>query len=86
MIALTRFVLLLGALGLAAIIIAAHGARGVGLLIAVALVASVPQTRVWRGTERMLVRLTGSRRRAAAVALGLVIVTLVTINLYEFFS
>lgn len=78
-----RSLLLLAALLLAVYIVAAHGARGIGFLILLALATTLPRTRGWRITERRLVQLTGSRRRAVIVVMGVMIGTLTAVNLYQ---
>lgn len=84
MYALIRLLLLIVAVIVSVAIIAAHGARGIGFLVLIALAMTVPRSRVWRTGERWLVRATGSRRRAAAVVLAVLIGALVAINVYEF--
>lgn len=76
-----RLVLLVLALIVCGWIIAAHGVRGVVLLVIIGLLVSVPQTRGWKYAERWLVKLTGSRQRAAALVLGIVILILAAVNL-----
>ena len=81
---LLRLALLLAALALFAWLVAAHGViRTFTIVIAVALVLSVPRTRAWQLGERWLVRLTGSRRRAAVLVMVLIIGTLAVVNLYN---
>lgn len=84
MTALVRFALLIAALVVCGAIIAAHGVRGVVFVIVIMLVATLPQTGAWRVTERALVRLTGSRRRATVLVLGVVICVLVVVNVYQY--
>lgn len=81
---LFRFGLLLVALLVCGAIIAAHGVRGVVLVIAIMAVATLPQTRIWQVTERSLVRLTGTRRRAAVLVMAIVIGVTIAVNVYQF--
>lgn len=81
--AFIRFGLLLAALLVCIAIIAAHGVRGVVIVIVIMLIATVPQTRLWKVGERYLVRLTGSRRRAAVAIFALIIAIMVAINIYQ---
>lgn len=82
MVALIRLALTIAALLLCGIVIVTHGVRGVILLIVVALAMSAPQTRIWKGVERLLVRLTGSRRRAVLLVMLLGIGAVAVANLY----
>jgi hypothetical protein len=68
----------------AAALVITHGIRGLGILIAVAVIATVTQTRVWRTSEYFLVRLTGSRQRALALVMILVIAVVLVVNVYQF--
>ena len=64
-------------------LVAVHGfVRAVVLLVVVALATALPRTRAWAVGERMMVRLTGSRQRAAAVTLIVVISSLAVYNIY----
>jgi hypothetical protein len=81
---LIRLALLLVAIVLFAFLVAAHGViRAFIILVAVTLVLTAPRTRAWQMGERWLVRLTGSRRRAAVLVMVLVIATLTAVNLYN---
>lgn len=66
-----------------AALVAAHGLRGLVVLAVVLVLASAPRTRVWQAAERALVRLTGSRKRAAILVLSLTILVLLAIDLYS---
>ena len=81
--ALFRLGVLVLILAVSVILVAAHGLRGFFIVIALILAWALPQTRVWQRIERTLVRLTGSRRRAAALIMGLIIGTLLVVNLYQ---
>lgn len=81
---LIRFALMLAALAIGVALIAEHGIRAIILLVVVALAATVPRTRAWKAGERRLVRLTGSRRRAAGAILTFVIAAVVAVNIYGF--
>jgi hypothetical protein len=81
---LLRFILLLTALSVAAVLIAVHGVRAIAAIVVLLLAVSVPKTRVWRAVERRLVRIAGSRRRAAVLVALLVIGIAVAVNVYEF--
>lgn len=80
---LIRGLLLVGVLVLCTALIAAHGLRGIAVVVGVAVLASAVQTRAFRTTERALVRLTGSRQRAAMAVMGLVIVVVVAVSVIE---
>jgi hypothetical protein len=75
--------LLLGALVIGGALVAAHGVRGVAVLILLLMLASAPRTRTWSATERTLVRLTGSRRRAAVLVMSTVIVVVLAVDVYS---
>jgi hypothetical protein len=79
-----RFLLLLAALGLGVSLVAAHGVRGLLIAVVLLVAVSAPRTRTWRTVEYYLVRLTGSRRRAAVLALSVVLVLMVSVDIYEF--
>lgn len=81
---LIRFALLLLALVMATFVIVTHGVRGILVVIAVALVVSVPRTRGWKWGEAALVRITGSRRRAAFLAMVLVIGAMTLLAVLQF--
>jgi hypothetical protein len=80
---LIRGSLLFGVLVLCTILIAAHGLRGIAIVVAVAVLASAVRTQAFRATEQALVRLTGSRQRAAMLVMGLVIVVIVAVSVIE---
>ncbi|MGI8824417.1 MAG: hypothetical protein ACR2JC_02000 [Chloroflexota bacterium] len=79
-----RFGLLIVVLIACGAIVAAHGIRGVGFLLVLGLAAGLPRTRAWRMIEGPLVRLTGSRQRAAAVLMVVVVAVLAGVNLYAY--
>jgi hypothetical protein len=81
---LLRLGLLLVALLVCGALIAAHGVRGIILVIAIMMAATLPQTRAWRVTEHALVRLTGTRRRAAVLLMAIVVGVLIAVNVYQF--
>lgn len=78
-----RGLLLLGVLVLCTVLIAAHGLRGIAIVVAVAVLAYAVQSPAFRAAERALVRLTGSRQRAAMLVMGLVIAVMVAVTLVE---
>jgi hypothetical protein len=77
---IVRIVLPIIVVGACVAIIILHGVRGIALLVVLAAVSSVPQTRVWRTGERIMVRLTGSRRAALVVVCVALIGTLIVVN------
>jgi phosphatidylglycerophosphate synthase len=81
---LIRLALLLGVLALFIVLVAAHGViRAFVIVMAVALILTAPRTQAWQVGERWLVRLTGSRRRAAVLVMVLVIGVMAAVNLYN---
>jgi hypothetical protein len=82
--ALIRFVLLIVAVVISVAIVAAHGVRGIALLVGLALVATLPRTRGWKMGERWLVRITGSRRRAIVVVMMVAIGAVIAVNVYQY--
>lgn len=62
---------------------ATHGFRGVVALVVLLLVVSVPRTRAWQATEQTLVRVTGSRRRAAVLVMSVIIVAVLAVDIYS---
>jgi hypothetical protein len=74
---------LLGALIVGVALVATHGIRGVAILVVLLLLVSAPRTRAWGLVERALVRLTGSRKRAAILVMALVIVVVLAVDLYS---
>ncbi|MGH2409238.1 MAG: hypothetical protein ACRDGS_02600 [Chloroflexota bacterium] len=70
------------ALVAAAIFVAAHGVRAIAVLVIVVLIATLPNTRGYKIVERVLVRLTGSRRRSAVLVALIVIGAGIAINIY----
>jgi hypothetical protein len=82
--ALIRFGLLAVALVVCVTLIALHGVRGIVLVIAIMALATLPGTRAWRATERVLVRLTGSRRRAFVLIMATVICLVIAVNVYQY--
>lgn len=79
---LIRFGLLALAAIAAAVVIAAHGIRGLAIVVLLALLASLPRSRPYQIAEYWLVRITGSRRRAAVVFMSFLIAVLVAFNVY----
>lgn len=75
--------MLLGATVVGAALVVAHGARGVAALAVLILVVSVPRTRAWSMAEGALVRLTGSRKRAAILVLSTIIVAVLAVDAYS---
>jgi len=80
---LIRFLLLLAALVIGAALVVAHGIRGVAALVVLLLLVSAPRTRAWNITERALVRLTGSKKRAAILVMSVVIVAVLAVDVYS---
>lgn len=81
--ALLRSTLVLALMIVALILGAAHGARGLAVAGAAILAWAAKDSAAWRRGEAVLVRLTGSRRRAAIAVLGTVIVVLITVNVLQ---
>lgn len=79
-----RVALMAVVLGGCAALIVAHGFRGVILIVAIAALATLPRTRIWRIVERALVRLTGSRRGALAVVVLVLVCSAAAVNIYEY--
>ena len=82
--ALIRLALLTAALVIGVWIIAEHGLRGILLVTGLVVVYSLTRTRAWRTGEGWMVRLTGSRTRAAAVVLGAIIALTVVVNVVSY--
>jgi hypothetical protein len=80
---LIRFALLAVAALAAVAVIAVHGIRGLAIVIFLVMVASLPRSRVYAIAEYWLVRITGSRRRAAVAFMTFIIVVLVAFNVYS---
>lgn len=80
---LLRPLLALAALLICLWLVAAHGVRGILILVAVAAATTLPRTKPWRMAESWLVRLTGSRQRAAALVFGAVIAVAAAVNVYQ---
>jgi hypothetical protein len=74
---------LLGALALAALLIAAHGIRAILAIVLVVVLWTVMRSRAWTAGERYLAGLTGSRRRAYAMAGVVGIAAFAAVNLYQ---
>ncbi len=74
--------LLLGALIVGAALVATHGIRGVAILVVLLLLLSAPRTRAYSIAEQALVRLTGSRKRAAILVMVVVIVVVLAVDAY----
>jgi hypothetical protein len=79
---LIRFGLLAIAVIAAAAVIAVHGIRGLAIVVFLALLATLPRSRLYQIAEYWLVRITGSRRRAAVVFMSVLIAALVAFNVY----
>ena len=81
---LIRTVLLCAMVAACILLIATHGfVRALILFMALIVVTVLPKTRAWQIGEKWLVRMTGSRRRAALVALLTLIAVLAVINIYN---
>jgi hypothetical protein len=81
---LVRSLLLFAIVVVVVVLVAVHGfIRGLVVLLALAVVTTVPRTQAWRVGERWLVRVTGSRRRAALVVLLVVIGALAVVNFFN---
>jgi hypothetical protein len=76
--AVIALVVLLGAW-----LIVAHGVRGLVIVIAGIVVYALPRTRGWKMIEGPLVRITGSRRRAAVISFGLLIAVMAAFDIYQ---
>ena len=74
---------MLAALVIGAALVVAHGIRGVAALVVLLLLVSAPRTRTWNITERALVRLTGSKKRAAILVMSVVIVAVLAVDVYS---
>lgn len=79
---LIRFGLLAVAAVAAAAVIAAHGVRGLGIVVFLVMLATLPRSRPYQIAEYWLVRITGSRRRAAVAIMSFLILVLVAFNAY----
>jgi hypothetical protein len=79
---LIRFGLLVVAVIAAAAVIAVHGIRGLAIVVFLVMLATLPRSRPYQIAEYWLVRLTGSRRRAAVVVMSLIIAVLIAFNVY----
>ena len=84
MTSLVRLGLMALALVVCVAIVAAHGLRGIVLVVAIMMVATLPGTRAWKVSERALVRLTGSRRRAAVLVMVVVICVTIAVDVYAY--
>jgi hypothetical protein len=80
---LIRVLLLLGALIVGVALVATHGIRGVAVLVVLLLLMSARRSRPWIMVERVLVQLTGSRRRAAILAMTVVIVVVLAVDVHS---
>jgi hypothetical protein len=74
---------LLAALAIGVALVATHGLRGLAVVAVLLLLVSAPRTRAWIIAEGFLVRLTGSRRRAAVLVMSTVIVILLAFEVYS---
>jgi hypothetical protein len=81
---LLRLALLLAAVLISGILIAAHGFRGIAIVVGVYLLLTLPRSRAWQAVERPLVRLTGSRRRAAVLVTLVVLGVAAIVNFYQY--
>jgi len=81
--ALVRPLLALGILLIGLLLVVSHGTRGFLVLIGAGLAATLPGTSGWQRCERWLIRLTGSRRRAAALIMLMLIGAVTAINVYQ---
>lgn len=75
--------LLFGALIVGAALVATHGIRGVTILVVLLVLLSARRTRGYQVAERALVRLTGSRKRAAILVMTIIIVVVLTVDVYS---
>ncbi len=81
---LVRSLLFLAVVVVLVVLVAAHGfVRALALLMVLALLTTAPRTQAWQTGERWLVRITGSRRRAALVVLLVLIGALAAVNVYN---
>jgi hypothetical protein len=76
--ALTVLIILVGVW-----LIIAHGVRGLVIVIAGIAVYALPRTRAWKIIEGPLVRLTGSRRRAAVISFGFLLAIMAAFDIYQ---
>jgi hypothetical protein len=61
----------------------AHGIRGLLVAGAVVLAWGAKDSPAWKISEAFLVRLTGSKRRAAVAVMGAVIVVMLAVDVYQ---
>jgi nicotinamide riboside transporter PnuC len=61
----------------------AHGTRGLVVAGVIILAWSAKDSRAWKAAEAFLVRLTGSRRRAAVLVMAVVIVVVLVFDVYQ---
>jgi hypothetical protein len=80
---LIRVLLLLGAVLVGVSLVATHGVRGVAVLVVLLLLMSARRSRPWIMVERALVQLTGSRKRAAILAMTVVIVVVLAVDVHS---
>jgi len=81
-----RFFLTAIVLLLAVWLIVAHGVRGLVIVVAGIIAYTLPRTRGWKIVEGALVRVTGSRRRAAVLAFGLMLAAMAAFDVYQLVS
>ena len=81
---LLRFILLLAALAVCVGLVITHGFRGFVVIAFIAVIATVPRTRGYRFLERHLVRLTGSRARAAMLIGVVTLTAMIALNIVQF--
>jgi hypothetical protein len=78
-----RFGLLVSLLVIAAVLVAFHGLRGVLFAAIAGAVLLGLSSRRWRRVESLLEQLTGSRRRAYGLLLGILIVLVAAVNIVQ---
>ncbi|HZU11871.1 MAG TPA: hypothetical protein VFB58_03455 [Chloroflexota bacterium] len=78
-----RFLLLIVVIAAALGLALAHGVRGITIVLAVAVLAAAIRAPLFQRVAGALVRLTGSRRRAAALVMAVLIGALLAVTLYN---
>lgn len=81
--ALIRFLLLLAVIAAALGLALTHGVRGFAIVLAAAVLAAAVRMPFFRRIAGWLVRLTGSRRRAAVLVMVVLIGALLAVNIYD---
>ena len=61
----------------------AHGTRGLVVAGVIIAVWTAKDSRAWKATEAFLVRLTGSKRRAAVAVMAVVIIVVLGFDVYQ---